>query len=28
VSFMPGVVLACRMVGETSGLTMGIDSFL
>jgi 4-hydroxy-tetrahydrodipicolinate reductase len=28
VSFMPGVVLACRMVGQTSGLTMGIDSFL
>ena len=28
VSFMPGVVLACRKVGDLKGLTMGIDSLL
>lgn len=28
VSFMPGVVLACRKVSNLSGLTMGIDSLL
>lgn len=27
-SFMPGVVLACRKVLSTPGLTLGIDSFL
>lgn len=27
-SFMPGVVLACRKVVSTPGLTLGIDSFL
>jgi len=25
---MPGVVLACRKVGDLKGLTMGIDSLL
>jgi 4-hydroxy-tetrahydrodipicolinate reductase len=28
VSFMPGVVLACREVSGRAGLTMGIDSLL
>jgi len=28
VSFMPGVVLACRKIEDLSGLTMGIDSLL
>jgi 4-hydroxy-tetrahydrodipicolinate reductase len=28
VSFMPGVVLACRKVADLKGLTMGIDSLL
>ena len=28
VSFMPGVVLACRKVSDLKGLTMGIDSLL
>ena len=28
VSFMPGVVLACRKVRDLKGLTMGIDSLL
>jgi 4-hydroxy-tetrahydrodipicolinate reductase len=28
VSFMPGVVLACRTVSSLKGLTMGIDSLL
>jgi len=28
VSFMPGVVLACRKVADLGGLTMGIDSLL
>ncbi len=28
VSFMPGVVLACRRISETKGLTLGIDQFL
>ena len=28
VSFMPGVVLACRKVGDLKGLTMGIESLL
>jgi 4-hydroxy-tetrahydrodipicolinate reductase len=27
-SFMPGVVLACRNVATTPGLTLGIDSLL
>jgi 4-hydroxy-tetrahydrodipicolinate reductase len=28
VSFMPGVVLACKRVAETPGITLGIDSLL
>jgi len=28
VSFMPGVVLACRRVAESAGLTFGIDQYL
>jgi 4-hydroxy-tetrahydrodipicolinate reductase len=28
VSFMPGVVLACRRVHESAGLTFGIDQYL
>jgi len=28
VSFMPGVVLACREVSGRAGLTMGIDSLM
>ncbi|NQW61162.1 4-hydroxy-tetrahydrodipicolinate reductase, partial [bacterium] len=28
VSFMPGVVLACKHVAETPGITLGIDSLL
>ena len=28
VSFMPGVVLACRKIGSLPGLTLGIDSLL
>lgn len=27
-SFMPGIVHACRVIGEHSGLTVGLDSFL
>ena len=27
-SYMPGVVLACRRIGEHPGLTLGLDSFL
>lgn len=27
-SFMPGVVLACRRVGESSGLIVGLENFL
>ena len=27
-SFMPGVVLACKKIGEHPGLTVGLDSFL
>ena len=28
ISFMPGVILACRKVADTKGLTFGIDQFL
>jgi len=28
VSFMPGVVLACKKVAQTSGLTLGLDAIL
>ena len=28
VSFMPGVVLACRRIDECAGLTVGLDSLL
>jgi 4-hydroxy-tetrahydrodipicolinate reductase len=28
VSFMPGVVLACRRIAESTGLTFGIDQYL
>ena len=28
VSFMPGVVLACKRVAEPPGITLGIDSLL
>jgi 4-hydroxy-tetrahydrodipicolinate reductase len=28
ISFMPGVVLACRKIADSPGLTMGIDSLL
>jgi 4-hydroxy-tetrahydrodipicolinate reductase len=27
-SYMPGVVLACKHVGEHPGLTLGLDAFL
>jgi len=27
-SYMPGVVLACKRIGEHQGLTLGLDSFL
>ena len=27
-SYMPGVVLACKQIGEHKGLTLGLDSFL
>jgi 4-hydroxy-tetrahydrodipicolinate reductase len=27
-SFMPGVVLACRRVASTPGVTLGIDALL
>ena len=28
ISFMPGVVLACKKVGEAAGLTLGLDAIL
>ena len=28
VSFMPGVVLACKKIGSTPGLTLGLDAIL
>ena len=28
VSFMPGVVLACKKIGQTPGLTLGLDAIL
>jgi 4-hydroxy-tetrahydrodipicolinate reductase len=28
VSFMPGVVLACKKIGATPGLTLGLDAIL
>ena len=28
ISFMPGVVLACKKVGATAGLTLGLDAIL
>ncbi|MEL6891499.1 MAG: dihydrodipicolinate reductase C-terminal domain-containing protein, partial [Actinomycetota bacterium] len=27
-SFMPGVVLACKRIGDHPGLTLGLDAFL
>ena len=27
-SFMPGVLLACRRIGEFPGLTLGLDALL
>jgi 4-hydroxy-tetrahydrodipicolinate reductase len=28
LSFMPGVVLACKKIAEAPGVTLGLDAFL
>ncbi len=28
VSFMPGVLLACKSIGEYPGVTIGLDTYL